>query len=192
LFRVNSQNTFGQSYNAYSLQTVTWNVAGTNAAPFSVSNVDIFLSIDSGKTWPYTLATGTPNDGSEQIGLPNVSTKWARIKVKGSNNVFFDLNDEWISIVPAPAGLKNTSSMNGLSFVSPNPSNGNCILYMPQNTNSTDLQIFNMYGQKIWSVNNINSSEYTLTLNNLAVGLYTLHVIHSASKQTQVIKLIKE
>mgnify|MGYP000370356167 CR=1 FL=1 len=42
-FVITSQNT-ASSWNAGATETITWNVAGTNVAPVSCANVDIFLS----------------------------------------------------------------------------------------------------------------------------------------------------
>lgn len=99
LFRVNSFPTL-TTITGNTQQTITWDVAGTTASPISCSNVDIYLSIDSARTFPYLLASNTANDGSETITIPDVATvnASARIKVKGSGNVFFDLNNGWIKI----------------------------------------------------------------------------------------------
>lgn len=72
---------------------VTWDPAGTAAAPVGATAVDVWLSTDGGRTFPTLLAAGTANDGSETVTLPAVSSARARIKVKGSGNVFFDLSD---------------------------------------------------------------------------------------------------
>ena len=72
---------------------VTWDVAGTDGNGVDCSSVDIFLSTDGGYTFPTLLVAGTPNDGSATVVLPNVSTGQARIKVKGSNHVFFDISN---------------------------------------------------------------------------------------------------
>ncbi|MCC6724396.1 MAG: T9SS type A sorting domain-containing protein, partial [Saprospiraceae bacterium] len=80
--------------------TVTWSVAGTTAAPISCANVDIMLSLDGGITFT-NLVTATANDGSETITLPNTSTSAARIKIKCSDNVFFDINNADLRITPA-------------------------------------------------------------------------------------------
>ncbi len=73
--------------------TVTWSVAGTDSAPVAAANVDILLSTDGGFTYPIVLASGTLNDGVEQVVVPNAPTSTARVKIKGSDNVFFDISN---------------------------------------------------------------------------------------------------
>jgi hypothetical protein len=80
------------------LETVTWDPAGTASAPVNCANVDILLSTDGGATYPYTLLTGTPNDGSALIAVPAVATTTARIMVRASGNVFFDISDSDFTI----------------------------------------------------------------------------------------------
>jgi hypothetical protein len=77
-------------------QTVTWNVAGTDVAPVSTSEVKI--SLLSGEV----LAAATPNDGTAEVTLPNIADQHARIKVEAVGNVFFDLSDADVVIQAAP------------------------------------------------------------------------------------------
>ena len=91
-FLVTSPNT-AVSLDAGSTQTVTWNVANTNAAPVSTANVKISLSVDGGNTYPYTLAESTANNGSKAVTLPLVGSTKARIKVEAVGNVFFDVSN---------------------------------------------------------------------------------------------------
>jgi trimeric autotransporter adhesin len=76
-----------------STQTVTWNVANTNVAPVSAANVKISLSVDSGLTYPITLAASAVNAGSQAVVLPNINTNKARVKVEAIGNVFFDVSN---------------------------------------------------------------------------------------------------
>jgi hypothetical protein len=93
-----------------SKQPITWDVAGTNAAPVNAKNVKISLSVDGGKTFPHVLSRSTANDGSESLSVPDVATTKARIKIEAVGNVFFDLSDADFTIhasprVTTPAGV---------------------------------------------------------------------------------------
>lgn len=97
--------------------TVTWDVAGTTGAPVSAASVDIFLSQDGGLTYPVTLAAATPNDGSEVVALPGLtSTPAARIKVKGSGNVFFDVSNSDFSVNAAIPAM-SVEALVALAFM---------------------------------------------------------------------------
>ncbi|MEP6947164.1 MAG: M12 family metallo-peptidase [Acidobacteriota bacterium] len=97
-FLVTSQST-NVSYNGGSIQTVNWDVANTAGAPINAVNVKISLSTDGGLTFPTVLAASTPNDGSEAVTMPNISTTTARLKIEAIGNVFFDVNDSNFTIV---------------------------------------------------------------------------------------------
>lgn len=96
-FIVTAPNT-SESWQGNSSETVTWNVANTNTGLVNSPNVDIFMSADGGLTYPFLLADDVPNDGSQDIVVPNVTTTDARIKVKGANNIFFDISNTNFSV----------------------------------------------------------------------------------------------
>ncbi|MGH7242841.1 MAG: reprolysin-like metallopeptidase [Phycisphaerales bacterium] len=103
-FAVTAPNT-AVSWTGLSTQSVTWNVAGTTANGINCASVDILLSTDGGSTFPTTLASAVPNNGSASIVVPNTATTAARIKVKGTGNIFFDISNVNFTItsVAAPA-----------------------------------------------------------------------------------------
>lgn len=79
-------------------RTITWNVAGSNVSPVSAPNVDILLSYDGGNTYPVSLAAATPNDGSHAITVPTGTTTQGRVMVRGTNHIFYDINNANITI----------------------------------------------------------------------------------------------
>ncbi|MDJ0674256.1 MAG: proprotein convertase P-domain-containing protein [Calothrix sp. MO_167.B42] len=111
-FLVTSQNS-GATWMESESRTITWNVANADVSPVSCANVDIFISYDSGLTYPLKLAT-TPNDGSAVITVPLGTTSTARIMVKCSDNYFFDINDADITInMGAPSFIISTNPSSG-------------------------------------------------------------------------------
>jgi chitodextrinase len=102
-FAITSQGS-ATSYTGGTSQAVTWNVAGTTANGVNCANVDILWSTDSGNTWT-TLAAATANDGSENVTIPNSNTSTGRLMVKGTNHIFFDVNNANITVT---AGTSDT------------------------------------------------------------------------------------
>jgi subtilisin-like proprotein convertase family protein len=99
-FVVTSQNIATNWYEG-AMETITWDVANTSAAPVSCANVDIRLSTDGGLTYPIVLALNEPNDGSATVLIPAGTTTTGRVMVKASTNIFFDINNANISIIQA-------------------------------------------------------------------------------------------
>jgi hypothetical protein len=98
-FVVTSFNTT-TSLTAQNYVDVTWDVANTNLSPINCQSVNILLSVDGGFTYPHILISQTNNDGAESVLLPNVLSSTARIMVEADSNVFFDINNANINIVP--------------------------------------------------------------------------------------------
>lgn len=95
---VTSQNTTGIVYPTASTQTVSWTSAG-NSTIAGGANVDILFSNDNGATWAYTLATATPNDGSQTVTLPaGVSGGYCRFMVKANANIFFNVTTKAFAV----------------------------------------------------------------------------------------------
>ncbi|MFZ4573467.1 MAG: reprolysin-like metallopeptidase [Phycisphaerales bacterium] len=106
---------------------VTWNVASTSVAPVSCANVKISLSTDGGNTFPTVLVASTPNDGSEAVTLPSVSTTTARIKVEAVGNIFFDLSNANFTITPGTSVNFAGVGLNTANDSAPNGNNNGVI-----------------------------------------------------------------
>ena len=96
-FKVTSQSV-PTAWLRNSSQTVTWDVAGTTENGINTSLVNIKLSVDGGATFPFILAENTPNDGSENILAPSVTSQNCRILIEAVGNVFYAVNSQTFSI----------------------------------------------------------------------------------------------
>lgn len=89
---------------------LTWDVVGTDVAPFNSPNVKIDYTADNGATW-VVLAASTPNDGTEDFNFSAFATNTVlKVRISAIGNVFYTIAPVTVSaIVPcdgsAPAGL---------------------------------------------------------------------------------------
>ena len=178
-FLVTFPNT-AQTLNSNVPHTITWDVANTNAAPVSCSNVNIKLSTNGGQTFDLTLASNTVNDGSETVTLPSINNSNARVKVEAVGNFFFDLSNvnfvitNSVSVQNLGTGIPQVYS---LSQNFPNPFNPTTKITfgIPENSN-VSLRILDMSGKEIANLVNgyYNAGNYSVNFRpeNVASGIY--------------------
>lgn len=160
-FVVTSQSTPATwTANGTNTQTITWNVANTNAAPINCTDVSILLSIDGGLTYPYTLAATTANDGSEVITVPNLPTSVGRIMVRSVNNIFFNINSAFITIASSCAAEGATVDPETL-------------ISEPAGAAALDLVLSPLYGTPVTISGTLQNTDPTtnLLVNNLSAGV---------------------
>lgn len=166
----NTQSDYWRIGNSY---TVTWDVANTNGGSVSCSNVDIVLSLDDGVTYPFTLLSATANDGSETITVPaNTYTASARVKVKCSDNVFFDISNEGFTINEWPDSVDElVAAQNGI-MVYPVPAKDELHV---RTTKTVEGSLYDGLGKRVWQG---TLKDYgTISVSNLASGIYQLDVV---------------
>jgi hypothetical protein len=82
----------GVSLTGNAAYTVTWNVSGTTANGINSANVDILYSTNTSDpaSWIMLLAN-TPNDGTQSVTMPNITSSSFRIIVRSAstNGIFF-------------------------------------------------------------------------------------------------------
>lgn len=100
-FQVTSLNT-ATTLNSGDLLTLTWDVATTNLTPVNTQTVQVLFAAD-GLNYNTVLLASTPNNGTATVAVPNVSTSTGRIMVAARDNIFFDINNADITILPTCA-----------------------------------------------------------------------------------------
>ncbi len=177
-FAVTYPNVTGISWPALSTQTITWEVGGTDAAPFNEQLVNIYLSINNGTSFPITIATAVPNNGSYTFTVPNNQSNTCRVWVEGasSGSIFFDINDKAFAIV-APVGLSELKVFDQLTIY-PNPAQDRLWVYLGnQIQENVTLKMYGVNGQQVLEqliVKDKNAAQVELNTKHLEKGLYFL------------------
>jgi hypothetical protein len=113
-FIVTSQGA-GETFTSGESISISWNVGSTNVAPIDCQNVNIKLSIDGGVTFPILLKTNTPNDGVEDIIVPDNPSVKTRIMVEAADNIFYNVNASDFIIMSSTPTFLVTDNTGGQS-----------------------------------------------------------------------------
>jgi hypothetical protein len=123
------------------------------------------------------LVSNTPNDGSQNVVLSNVTTNQARIKVESVGNIFYAVNATNFSI-------DKTASVDDDLFANfkmyPNPSKGKVQLTFDViSSEDVHIQLFDIRGRLIdakrFSVSS-NTFQQELNYTSVSKGIYILKV----------------
>jgi len=185
-FKVTSQ-AVAANYNGDSSLNVTWDVAGTTAAPINTGNVQILLSSDNGLTYPTVLAASVPNTGTANVILPNEDNSNARIMVKAVNNIYFAVNATRFNINKVLA--VNESAFNKGFSIYPNPAKGEVNISLNKANKGATYQIVDLSG-KLISNGSLDNEKTQVNISNLKTGTYRV-VISNNGETTSKNLIVK-
>ncbi len=136
---------------------LTWDVVGTNAAPFNVANVKIDYTSDNGATWT-ELAASTPNDGTEDFSFASFPTDTAlKVRISAIGNVFYAIAPVTVSAIvacdgTAPAGLNVTAVTTVSALVAWDPI-----------ASATYIVRYKKAADATWTEVPVSTNSYTIT-----------------------------
>ena len=173
-------------------QTVTWNKGTTDTAPINCNFVTIKLSTDGGLTFPITILSNTPNDGSQDIVVPDNPTTEARIMIEAVDNLFYNVNAIDFTINGATASIDDTILQDFKLF--PNPAKDVLNLHFRMNdSNDVEILLYDLQGRTVRRVLYNNQSqkfEQSISTKDVASGIYLIKVNSGNKSMTK--KLIIE
>ncbi|MEN1727897.1 MAG: reprolysin-like metallopeptidase [Pseudomonadota bacterium] len=180
-FRVTAPNT-AVTWTTGTSETVTWDVAGTSQSPVSCANVDIELSSDGGLNFDTTIVSGTSNDGSESISVPGVVTNQARLRVRCSDNIFFDVSNTNFTIEAGSGDFTVTVTPSAIeACVADSPTVNMAVDPIDNFTDTVSLSASGFGGSTAFSQNDqVPPFTSELQLGNLSEGVFTVTVTGTA------------
>lgn len=111
-FKFNGLTAASVLYND-AVNTIYWDVANTNAAPYNVASVKIDYTSDNGANWT-NLVAATPNTGSYSIQMPGNINGAVKLRISAVGNIFYAVSPA-ITVGTAPAS--SASAPTGLSTI---------------------------------------------------------------------------
>ncbi len=101
--------------------TVSWDVGSTTNGTINCQNVNIILSTDGGLRYTIPLVSNTPNDGTQDIVIPNNMSTTCRIMVEAADNIFYNITDVDFTIAAvdgSPEYCPSTYTNTGGEYIS--------------------------------------------------------------------------
>lgn len=179
---------------------IEWNSACTELVPVSCANVDILLTTDGGNSFTSLLPSGsTPNDGTEAVDFPLMTSSSARLKIACVDNIFFDISDVNFALANASGqtllatGAGGSFNCNVPEVVIMGPGND-----VEPNDVFTQAQMISIPFNIVGSINDTTDTNdfyeftgaggtYTFTLSNYGNNDLDLYLMDSSG-----IKILKE
>lgn len=187
-FRVQSLNEPGMVLNAGAELDLRWNVANTDRAPVNASGVNVYLSSDSGKTFPLLLAGNVPNHGMTILTIPDTARgDNFRLKVKAVDNVFFDVNDFDFSIEQSTGVLRPPVDNRKKIQIYPNPVGDQVWIDLGEGSKEGILRLWSAAGQLL-RVKEISADKMQMDMKEIPAGLYFLEWQSAGSRWSRVVK----
>lgn len=111
-FKFNGLTASSVLYNN-AMNTIYWDTANTNNAPYNTVSVKIDYTADNGVSWT-NLVAATPNTGSYSAQMPGNLTGAVKLRISAVGNIFYAVSPA-ITIGSAPTS--NTSAPTGVSAI---------------------------------------------------------------------------
>ena len=198
-FLVQSPNVATDLWLVGEMQTVRWDVANTNQAPVSCGQVDILLSKDGGLTYPITLASGVPNDGTHDLVVPQELTANARVMIKCSDSYFFDISnaDFDIEFPPEPTFFITTANESVTLCNNEDAVYNLSFSTLLDFSEIVDLTVTGVpmganaaFGNSAFNPDMVSSTQLTISsLQNVPSGVYPLTVTGTSPSKTKTLSL---
>jgi len=142
---------------------------------------------DNGKTFPYTVATNLPNNGSAQFTVPNnENTNLGRFMLKAHDNYFFDLAHGRFTI--QGAGAVTNNNLDNLKIY-PNPAKQNVRISFNAKNLQQPVQIglFDLSGKQILNKTYEPAAQFNQNINieKIAKGIYFIKIKNGENNTAQ-------
>ncbi|MBN4070164.1 T9SS type A sorting domain-containing protein [Olleya sp. AH-315-F22] len=179
-----------------SMQTVSWVVGQTTNGTINCQNVNILFSSDGGANFSTTLASNTPNDGSQQITVPTISdTNNAIILVEAADNIFYTISSVFSVNNTPDFAFNNTNGDQSGCNIDTLVYNFDFITSNGFSETTTFSATGNPVGSSVvFTPANLNSDgSFTMDVNGLtgaAIGDYTITVTGTSTSITKDVDVV--
>lgn len=95
------------------VNTIYWDVANTNAAPYNTASVKIDYTTDNGTTWT-NLVAATPNTGSYSAQMPGNVSGTVKLRISAVGNIFYAVSP---AVTVGSAPTSSTASPTGIAAI---------------------------------------------------------------------------
>lgn len=162
----------------------------------SKTSIDVAAAAGAVAKTDHNNASGYGQIGTLNfVVIDNIAgkTEGSPVSLRFENVKAIDVNDEELSIVANDVTVESPNAIvdenSNAIIIYPNPVTGNELNIADINQVKT-IQLFNMYGQMVFSLNTITSS--TIILPELANGQYVLEIQTATGKQAQILDILKD